>query len=115
MNGSGMRMNDEQGRKSLSAVVPDWAVEDSVVRSGNRGFGVAGSFSTCAFASIVWWRPGPVLRNGLPGAGSARSGDTVDRQWPQWFDYVQDARPSGDTQFRRYFLWLYSGVRSLIK
>src|SRR6266481_8240681 len=44
----------EQGRKPLTALVPDWAVEDSIVRSCSRGFGVGGSFLQCAFASIFW-------------------------------------------------------------
>ena len=30
------------------------SVAGLVVRSGSRGFGVAGSFSQCAFAWIVW-------------------------------------------------------------
>ena len=37
----------------ITALVLGWA-EDSVVRSDSRGCGVAGSFSKCAFASIVW-------------------------------------------------------------
>jgi len=75
------------------ALVLDWGVEDSVVRSDSRGFAVAGSFSQCAFAWIVCWRPGPVLRNGLSGAGSTRSADTVDGQSPQWLDCVPCAGP----------------------
>jgi hypothetical protein len=38
----------------IIALVLVWSVEDLVVRSGSRGFGVAGSFWPCAFASIVW-------------------------------------------------------------
>src|SRR2546425_2046795 len=41
-----------QARK-ITALGLGW-VEDSVVRSDSRGFGVAGSFAKCAFASIVW-------------------------------------------------------------
>src|SRR5437667_8192043 len=89
----------------IIALVPDWGVEHLVVRSGSRSFGAAGSFLLCAFGLILWRWPGPVLRNGLPGAESARSGDTVDEQWPRWLAYGLDAGPSGDTQFRRYFLW----------
>src|SRR5205807_6907251 len=38
----------------ITALVSEWGDEDSVVRSDTQGFGVAGSFSKCAFASIVW-------------------------------------------------------------
>ena len=51
------RKPPSQGRKSgskITALVPEWGDEDSVVRSDSRGFGVAGSFCKCAFASIVW-------------------------------------------------------------
>src|SRR5216683_1713294 len=44
------------GRKSgskITALVLGW-VEDSFVRSDNRGYGVAGSFSRYGFASIAW-------------------------------------------------------------
>jgi len=41
----------------------------------------------------------------LLGAGSTRSTDTVDGQWPRWLDYAPGAGPSAGTQFRRYFLW----------
>jgi hypothetical protein len=44
---------DHPGSK-ITALVPEWGDEDWVVRSDSRGFGVAGSFSKCAFASIVW-------------------------------------------------------------
>ena len=37
----------------ITALVLGW-VEDSAFRSDSRGFGVAGSFSRCAFAWIVW-------------------------------------------------------------
>jgi hypothetical protein len=37
----------------ITAFVLDW-VEDSVDRSDSRGFGVAGSFSPCAFALTAW-------------------------------------------------------------
>jgi Transposase IS116/IS110/IS902 family len=57
-----------------------------VLRSDSRDFGVAESFLQCAFAWIVWWRLGRVLRNGLLGAGLARSGDTVDEQLPRWLE-----------------------------
>jgi len=39
------------GSKIIALVLE--CVEDSVVRSDSRGFGVAGSFSQCAFVSIV--------------------------------------------------------------
>jgi hypothetical protein len=45
-----------QGRKSgskITALVLG-CVEDSALRSGSRAFGVAGSFSSCAFVWIVW-------------------------------------------------------------
>ena len=61
-------------------------------------FAVVGSFSPCAFASTVWWQLGRVLRNRLLGAGSTRSGDTVDEQLPRWLGYVPDGGLSGDTQ-----------------
>jgi hypothetical protein len=80
-----------------------WLVEDSVVRYDNRDFGVAESFVQCAFAWIVWWRLGPVLRNELPGAVSTRSVDTVDEQWPRWLGCVLGARPSGDTPSRGHW------------
>src|SRR5438552_4150739 len=38
----------------ITALVLGWGVEDSVVRSDSRGFGVAGAFWQCAVASIVW-------------------------------------------------------------
>ena len=38
----------------ITARVLNWSAVDSVVRSDNRGFGVAGSFSQCAFALILW-------------------------------------------------------------
>ena len=42
------------GSKITSPVL-DWvAVADSAARSDSRGFGVAGSFSQCAFALLVW-------------------------------------------------------------
>ena len=37
----------------ITALVLGW-VEDSVDRSDSRGFGVAGSFSPCAFALTAW-------------------------------------------------------------
>jgi len=37
----------------ITALVLGW-VEDSVVRSDSPDSGVAGSFSSCAFVSIVW-------------------------------------------------------------
>ena len=37
----------------ITPVVLDWVVEDSAVRSGSQGFGVAESSSKCAFASTV--------------------------------------------------------------
>src|SRR6516162_4943627 len=37
----------------ITALVLGW-VEDSALRSDSRGFAVAGSFSPCAFAWIVW-------------------------------------------------------------
>ena len=37
----------------ITALVLGW-VEDSVLRSDSQGFGVAGSFLSCAFASIAW-------------------------------------------------------------
>jgi hypothetical protein len=43
----------QQGRKSLPPVL-NWSVEDLVVRSDSRALGVAGPFSQCAFALIVW-------------------------------------------------------------
>src|SRR6266851_5624000 len=55
-----------QGRK-ITALVLGW-VEDSVVRSDSRVFGVAEASSKCGVASIVWLPLGPVLRNGLPCA-----------------------------------------------
>src|ERR1700731_2483058 len=42
---------DLQARK-ITVLVLGW-VEDSVVRSDSQGFGVAGSFSQCAFASFL--------------------------------------------------------------
>ena len=75
----------------ITALVLDWVVQDLVAGFDSPGFEVAGSSSKCAFASIVWWRRGLVLRNELPGAGLARSGDTVDGQWPRWLDYVPGA------------------------
>jgi len=42
----------QQGRK-ITALVLGW-VEDSVVRSDSRGFGVAEASSKCGVASIVW-------------------------------------------------------------
>jgi hypothetical protein len=44
---------DPAGSK-ITALVLDSDVEDWVVRSDSRGFGVGGSSSKCAFASIVW-------------------------------------------------------------
>ena len=41
------------GSKIITPVL-DWSVEDLVVQSDTRGFGVGGSFSQCAFALIVW-------------------------------------------------------------
>ena len=38
----------------ITAPVLDWSAEDLVVRSDSRVLGVAGSFSQCAFALIVW-------------------------------------------------------------
>jgi hypothetical protein len=38
----------------ITTLVLDWVVLDLVVRFDSRAFGVAGSFSKCAFASIVW-------------------------------------------------------------
>ena len=51
-----MMLEELQGRKSgskITALVLG-SVEDSVVRSDSRGFGVAESSSKCAVASIVW-------------------------------------------------------------
>src|SRR6266403_2062931 len=95
----------QQGRK-ITALVLGW-VEDSVVRSNSRGFGVAEASSKCGVASIVLLPLGPVLRNELPGAGSTRSADTVDGRWSQWLDCVPGAGPSGDTRSRRCFLWFW--------
>jgi len=51
-------LEEIQGRKSgskITVLVPVLdLVEGSVVRSDSRGFGVAGSSSKCAVASIVW-------------------------------------------------------------
>ena len=47
-----MMLEELQARK-ITALGLGW-IEDSLVRSGSRGFGVAGSFSRCAFAWIVW-------------------------------------------------------------
>jgi hypothetical protein len=46
------RKPPSQARK-ITALVLGW-VEDSALRSDSRGFGVAGSFSRCAFVWIVW-------------------------------------------------------------
>ena len=49
-------LEELQGRKSgskITALVLG-LVEGSVVQSDSRGFGVAGSSSKCAVASIVW-------------------------------------------------------------
>jgi hypothetical protein len=43
----------ETAGSKITALVLDW-VEDPVVRSDSRGFGVAGSFLQCASVSIVW-------------------------------------------------------------
>ena len=46
-----MMLEELQARK-ITALVLGW-VEDSVVRSDSRGFGVVGSFSQYAFALIA--------------------------------------------------------------
>ena len=45
-------LEELQGRKITALVLG--LVQGSVVRSDSRGFGVAGSSSKCAVASIVW-------------------------------------------------------------
>jgi hypothetical protein len=90
-----MMLEELQGRKIIALMLG--LVEDSVVRSHTRGFGVAGSSSKCAVASIVCRPLDRVPRNGLLGAGSAISDGTVDGQWLRWLDCVLGAGLSGDT------------------
>jgi hypothetical protein len=47
-------VNTETGSKITQCTCARLGFEGWVVRSGNRGVGVAGSFWQCAFASIVW-------------------------------------------------------------
>jgi len=42
-----------RSESKITTLVLGW-VEDSMVRSDNPDFGVAGSFWPCAFVSIVW-------------------------------------------------------------
>ncbi len=47
------RIGGKPTGSKITALVLGW-VEDSAFRSDSQGFGVAGSFSRCAFAWIVW-------------------------------------------------------------
>src|SRR4029077_12559055 len=101
---SGPSWNEVSTGSKITALAVGW-IESWVIRCDSRDSGVAESFSQCGFSLTDYCRLGPVLRNGLPGVGSARSGDTVDGQWPRWFDCVPGVGPSGDTRSRRCFLW----------
>jgi hypothetical protein len=46
-------MPEELQARKITALVLGW-VADSALRSDSRVFGVAGPFSQCAFALIVW-------------------------------------------------------------
>jgi len=75
-----LRSHEGATESKITALVLGWA-EDSMVRSDSRASELPSIFEV-GVASIVGDR-GPRSRNGLPGARSARSGDTVDGQWPR--------------------------------
>jgi hypothetical protein len=91
--------NDAGRTGSKITVLVLGLVEDSVVRSDSRGFGVAGSSSKCAIK----------LRMPQPGPKEAYSRSCIAARSRVW-DTIKPSEPIGHRQCRLIWLILHQGV-----